>query len=310
METSILKTKIHIPPAHPLLVSRPRLIEQLREGLKYNLILISAPAGFGKTTLMGEWIRTGQTQINTAWFSIDKEDNDPVRFWDYFITAVQSIQPNCGKDVLPLLRSSPPPSVEQVLIALINDLSTIEGDFAIVLDDYHRIENQQIQDGITYLLEHIPVQMHLVIITRADPPLPLAHFRGKGEMLEVGADDLRFTLEDATSLLKELKIPELSADDIAALNERTEGWAVGLKMAALSMRGQKDISGFITAFAGSHRYVMDYLMEEVLQKQTAELREFLCKTSVLKRLAAPLCDAVTGREGSQAVTQARELELI
>jgi LuxR family maltose regulon positive regulatory protein len=184
---------------------------------------------------------------------------------------------------------------------LINDISGITGDFVVVLDDYHLIESQQIHDGITYLLEHIPVQLHLVISSRADPPLPLALFRGRGALLEIRTDDLRFTLDDTTSLLQELKTPEISAVDVAALNERTEGWVVGLKMAALSMRGQKDIPGFIVAFTGSQRYVMDYLMEEVLQKQTQEVRDFLMKTSVLKRLSGPLCNAVTERNDGQAI---------
>ena len=301
VETSLLTTKLNIPPTRPNLVARSSLVKRLHEGLNYDLILISAPAGFGKTTLLSEWVHDSKPVISTAWVSLDEGDNDPVRFWDYFITALQTLQPDCGEKILPILHSSPQPSFEPILTTLINDLSAIVGDFIVVLDDYHLIDSQQIHDGITYLLEHIPSQMHLVLATRADPPLHLAHLRGRGTLMAIGADDLRFTLEDAASLLKELKIPELSSEDIAALNERTEGWAVGLKMAALSMGGQKDISGFITAFTGSHRYVMDYLMEEVLQKQTPEFREFLCKTSILKRLSARLCDTVTGREGSQAI---------
>jgi LuxR family maltose regulon positive regulatory protein len=202
-----------------------------------------------------------------------------------------------------LLHSSQPLSlqtpIESILTVLINDLSSIRGDFIVILDDYHLIESQQINDGITYLLEHMPVQMHLVISSRADPPLPLARFRGKGIMLEIGADDLRFTLDEAAALLKETEALELSTEDVSSLNAHTEGWVVGLKMAALSMRGQKDISGFINDFTGSQRYIMDYLMEEVLQKQTEEVRDFLMKTSVLERLYGPLCDAVTGHKGSQ-----------
>ena len=199
METSLLKTKLNIPPTRPQLVARPRLVERLQEGLGYDLILISAPAGFGKTTLLSEWIHGSQPRMSTAWISLDEGDNDPVRFWDYFIAALQTLQPDCGEKVLPLLHSSPQPSVEPMLTTLINDLSSITGDFVVVLDDYHLIDSQPIHDGITYLLEHMPVQMHLVLATRADPSLPLAHLRGRGTMLALGADELRFTLEDAAS---------------------------------------------------------------------------------------------------------------
>jgi LuxR family maltose regulon positive regulatory protein len=299
VETSLLTTKLNIPPLRPKMVPRPRLIERLKEGLSYNLVLVSAPAGFGKTTLLSEWVHQSQPRIRMVWISLDKGDNDPVRFWDYFITALQTIQSGCGQKILPLLHSAQPLSAELVLTALMNDLSSVISDFFIVLDDYHLIESQQIHDGVAFLLEHMPSRMHLIIASRADPTLPLANFRGKGMMLEIRTDDLRFSQDDATGLFKELKTPELSERDIAALIERTEGWVVGLKMAALSMKGQKDIPGFIASFTGSQRYIMDYLMEEVLQKQSPELRDFLIKTSVLERLTAPLCDAVTGRHDSQ-----------
>jgi LuxR family maltose regulon positive regulatory protein len=301
VETSLLTTKLNIPPLRPQLVSRPRLFERLNEGLSYNLLLISAPAGFGKTTLLSEWVRQNQPDTRAAWLSLDGGDDDPVRFWSYFIAALQTIQPACGEKILPLLRSSQPPTTEPMLTVLINDLSYVRGDFIAVLDDYHFIESGQIHSGISYLIEHMPVQMHLVISSRADPPLPLASYRGKGMMLEISTDDLRFSVEDATDLLKELKILDLPVEDVTALNERTEGWAVGLKMAALSMSEQKDIRGFITSFTGSQRYVMDYLMEEVLQKQNEEARDFLLKTSILERLSGPLCDAVTGQKGSQDI---------
>jgi len=301
VETSLLTTKLNIPPARPQLVNRPRLIESLQDGLNYNLILVSAPAGFGKTTLLSEWLRRNQPQISTAWVSLDEGDNDPVRFWDYFITSLRSIHPECGESILPVLHSSEQVSAEPLLTVLINDLAGITGDYVIALDDYHLIESQQVHDGVTYLLEHMPAHMHLAVAARADPHLPLARFRGRGTMLELGADDLRFTPEDTASLLKELKVTELSTEDVAALNERTEGWVVGLKMAALSMSGQRDIPAFIAAFTGSQRYVMDYLMEEVLQKQTEEIRDFLLKTSVLERLSGSLCDAVTGYKDSQDI---------
>jgi LuxR family maltose regulon positive regulatory protein len=301
VETSLLQTKLNIPPARPQLISRLQLIGRLQDGFSYNLILVSAPAGFGKTTLVSEWVRSNQPKIPTAWVSLDKGDNDPVRFWNYFIAALQTLQPDCGEKILPLLRSSQPPPTEPMLTVLINDLSSITGDFVFALDDYYFIESDQIHSGISYLIEHMPVQMHMVISSRADPPLPLSRFRGKGMMLEISTDDLRFTVEDAASILKELKTPELSMEDVTALNERTEGWAVGLKMAALSMSGQKDIHDFITSFTGSQRYVMDYLMEEVLHKQTEEVRDFLLKTSVLERLSSPLCDVVTKSRKSQDI---------
>lgn len=268
METSLLTTKLSIPPARPQMVLRSRLTERLQEGLSYNLILISAPAGFGKTTLVSEWIRQIQPQTATAWVSLDEGDNDPVRFWDYFIAALQKIQSNVGDGTLDILHSPQLPPVESMLTELINELSGIASDFIIVLDDYHLVESQQVHNSITYLLEHQPEQMHLVIAARADPPLPLARFRGREMVLEMRTDDLRFTLDEVNRLLNELKAPELASEDVAELNGRTEGWVVGLKMAALSMKGQKDIPGFIADFAGSQRYVMDYLMEEVLQKQT------------------------------------------
>lgn len=298
VEALLLTTKLNIPPARPQMVPRPRLTERLQEGLNYNLILVSAPAGFGKTTLLSEWARHSQPIIWTAWVSLDEGDNDTVRFWDYFIAALKKPKSDIGEKILPWLHSSPPIPTESLLTALINEISSISFELILVLDDYHFIESQQIHDGITYLLEHMPTQMHLAIATRVDPPLALAHFRGRGTMLEIRADDLRLTWEDAASLFKELKTPRLSAKDVAALNGRTEGWVVGLKMAALAMRQQKDIQRFLTTFSGSRLYIMDYLMEEVLRQQTKEVKEFLLRTSVLNRLTAPLCDAVTGRKDS------------
>lgn len=301
METSLLTTKLNIPLAHPQTITRPRLIERLQQGMYYNLILVSAPAGFGKTTLISEWTRQILPKLSVAWVSLDEGDNDPVRFWEYFIAALQKLHPACGEKTLTLLHSPQSFLAESLLTALINELSSVANDFFIVLDDYHLIESDQIHSGISYLLEHMPVQMHLVIVSRADPPLPLAHFRGKEMMLEIRTDDLRFNLDEVTELLNELTLSELSSDHVAALNERTEGWVVGLKMAALSMSGKKDIPGFIAAFTGSQRFIMDYLVEEVLQKQTQEVRDFLMKTSILERLCSPLCDTVSGYKGGQEI---------
>jgi LuxR family maltose regulon positive regulatory protein len=273
----------------------------MQEGLNYHLTLISAPAGFGKTTLIGEWVRQNQPNIQTAWFSVDKEDNDPARFWSYFIAALRTLQPDCGEKILPLLHSSQSLFTEPMLDVLLNDLSVIAHDFIVVLDDYHLISSQQIHNSMTYLLKHMPSIMHLILATRADPPFPLALYRGRGDMQEIGANDLRFSLKDAASLLKELKILGLSTEDVTALNDRTEGWAVGLKMAALSLRGNKDIHGFIATFTGSQRYVMDYLLDEVLQKQSQEVCDFLLKTSILERITAPLCCAITGYQNSNDI---------
>ncbi|MBN2075498.1 MAG: hypothetical protein JW762_08105 [Dehalococcoidales bacterium] len=301
METPLLTTKLNVPPTRPHIVSRPRLLEKLEESLSFNLVLVSAPAGFGKSTLLSEWTRSSQPKVGTAWVSLDEGDNDPIRFWDYFITAMQTLQPGCGEKILLWLHSSQPPPTESMLTALINELSAVKGDFVIVLDDYHLITSQQIHAGITFFIDHSPARIHLMIASRSDPPLPLARFRGKNMMLELHTDDLRFTADETTSLMKVLKTPALTAKDIAALDERTEGWAVGLKMAALSMKGSKDITGFVADFTGSQRYIMDYLMEEVLRKQSQETREFLMKTSVLERLNDSLCSFITGRKDSQDI---------
>ncbi|HEX9976361.1 MAG TPA: hypothetical protein VGA82_03835, partial [Dehalococcoidales bacterium] len=297
--TSLLATKLFVPPARPGLVARPRLQERFRVAFNYGLVLVSAPAGFGKTTLVSEWVHSSRPPVPTAWLSLEEGENDPVRFWDYFIAALKILKPAVGETALSLLHAPEPYPTESLLTALINDLTGIRKDFLVVLDDYHLIVAEPIHAGIAFLLDHMPPKMHLIISTRVDPPLPLAHFRGRGTMLEIGAEDLRFTLEEATALLEGLQDLELGADDVSALNARTEGWVVGLKMAALSMRGQKDMRRFLTTFTGSQRYVMDYLVEEVLRRQSPEVQDFLLKTAVLERLTGPLCDSVTGHNDSQ-----------
>lgn len=299
MDTSLLTTKLYIPPARPGMVLRPRLMERLGTALGCSLVLISAPAGFGKTTLVSEWLRQSKDKIRTAWVSLDDGDNDPVRFWDYFIASLKTLQPSTGENALSLLHSAEAYSAESILTALINDLADVQDDFAVVLDDYHLIKSEPIHASITFLLEHLPAKMHIVIATRADPSLPLSRFRGRGALLEIDADDLRFNQDETGDLLKKLQDLDLTAEDISALNAKTEGWAVGLKMAALSMREQKDVKKFLTSFSGSERYITDYLVEEVLQRQSEEVRDFLLKTSVLERMTAPLCDALTGNSGSQ-----------
>ena len=296
-----MKTRIYIPSERPGLVSRPRLVGRLQDGLDCDLIMISAPAGFGKTTLLSEWIHRSQQPVRIAWFSLEGGDNDPVRFWAYFIAALKTLKPEAGETTLELLRSPQPLPIVSVLTPLINDLVDVYEDFFLVLDDYHFIQSQVIHDGVTFLLEHMPPRLHLILTTRMYPPLPLNRFRGKGTLFEIGADDLRFTLEEAIDLFKELNSPDIRVEDMEALNIRTEGWVVGLKMAALSMQKEKDMAAFITGFTGSQRYIMDYLIEEVLQQQPPEIQDFLLKTSVLERLNGGLCDAVTGNNKGREI---------
>jgi LuxR family maltose regulon positive regulatory protein len=296
MATPLLTTKHFVPPARYAQITRQRLLDRLKEGINFSLVLVSAPAGFGKTTLVSEWVRHMPSPIKTAWLSLEDSDNDPGRFWEYFIAAIQTWQNKAGITAQSYLHSNQTPPIESILTALLNDLAVISEDFVLILDDYHFIKTQSIHDGLIFLLEHLPSQVHLVIATRVDPPLPLAHYRGKGTLLEFGANDLRFTLEEADNLLKELNSPDLSAEQLRALNSRTEGWVVGLKMAFLSLRGEQDISKSIADFTGSQRYIMDYLLEEVLQKQPESVREFLLQTSILGRLNGSLCDAVCATE--------------
>jgi LuxR family transcriptional regulator, maltose regulon positive regulatory protein len=301
VETALLATKFYVPPARANLVNRPRLLNKLKTALNYNLVLVSAPAGFGKTTLVSEWVRQVQPEINIAWLSLDEGDNALVRFLEYFISAMQNFQPNIGMKALSFLNSNEKPPIESILIMLINDLTTIPQDFILILEDYHFVTSPDVHSALNFLLERMPPRMHLVIVTRLDPSLPLAHFRGKGMVLEIRADDLRFTIGETSSLLEVLDGPSLSSDDLKALNTRTEGWAVGLKMAFLSLREEKHILRFIADFTGSHRYIMDYLAEEVLLRQTESVQEFLLQTSILERLNASLCNAVTKRTDSREI---------
>jgi LuxR family maltose regulon positive regulatory protein len=301
VETTLLATKLYIPPVRPGLVTRPRLLERLQACLNHNLTLVSAPAGFGKTTLLSDWVHHSQPSIPTAWLSLEEGDNDARRFWEYFIAALKKIEPAAGESCLPLLRSTQTVPVENILTSLINDITSIPGDFILVLDDYHSIQSSPVHQGLAFLLEHVPPGMHLVIATRVDPPLPLARFRGRGTLLEIGVDDLRFTHDEVARLVAEMNVLPLSSENINALNAKAEGWVAGLKMAILSMRRSKDIAAFIADFTGSQRYIMDYLVEEVLQQQTVEVRDFLLQTSILDRLNGPLCNAVTQSTKGQEI---------
>jgi LuxR family maltose regulon positive regulatory protein len=299
MTMVVLKTKIHRPRIQPGLVSRPYLIARLTDGLHRKLALISAPAGFGKTTLVNEWAHNCGHPV--AWLSLDQEDNDPVRFWTYLIAACQTIRADLGQGIHDLLQSPQPISAHSVLVPLINDIATLAKEFVLVLDDYHLISQRTIHDGMAFLLDHLPDQMHLVIITRADPPLPLARLRVQGQLNQVREADLRFTVKEATVFFRRALDVELGDSEIATLYTRTEGWIASLQLAALSMQGRHDMADFIRSFDGSHRYVIDYLAEEVLRRQSDDIRGFVRQTTILERLSVPLCEAVTGNDASEAL---------
>jgi len=304
MTGPLLETKLHVPRGRPSLVKRPRLSERLSRGADSALTLVSAPAGFGKTTLLTEWLAGAPADgRSAAWLSLDQRDNDPALFWSYLVAALQTASPGVGAGALSLLQSPQTP-IEAVLATLLNDLSAISNDVVLVLDDYHVIDARDVQDGMAFLLEHLPPQMHLVIASRADPALPLSRLRGRGELVEIRAADLRFTPDEAAAYLNEVMGLVLTAQDVAALEGRTEGWIAALQLAALSMQGRADLAGFIAGFAGDDRYIIDYLVEEVLQRQPDNVRSFLLKTSILSRLSGSLCDAVTGQDGGKPMLEA------
>ena len=294
MTISLLKTKLHIPPMRPELVSRPRLIERLDAGLDHKLTLLSAPAGFGKTTLLGEWVT--RLQDRAAWLSLDQEDNDEARFWTYLIAALQTVRDGLGQDALQLLRSPQQPATEAILTALLNQVTALPGALVLVLDDYHLISDPAIHKGLAFLLEHMPPQMHVAISTRADPPLPIHRLRARGQLTELRSDDLRFTADEASAFLNAVMGLDLTSDDVKALEARTEGWIVGLQLAAVSLQGRADAREFITAFSGGHHYVLEYLTNEVVRRQPEAVQRFLMQTSILDRLCGPLCDAVRFEE--------------
>jgi len=292
----LLTTKLFIPQSRSDRVSRPRLAKQLDNGLQGKLTLVSAPAGFGKTTLVSEWV--SQHKGLVAWLSLDKGESDPRRFLTYFVAALQTVLPDVGVGMSDMLQTSQTPPTESLLTVLLNEIATVSDNFVLVLDDYHVIDSEYVDQVLTFLLEHLPPQMHLVITTREDPTLPLARFRAQGQLTEIRIADLRFTLSEAAGFLNQAMRLELSEENIASLETRTEGWIAGLQLAAISVREQDDVPSFIKAFAGDHRYIVDYLVEEVLQHQSESVRNFLLQTSILGRLSGPLCEAVTGLEDS------------
>ncbi len=306
MPDLILTTKLFIPPPRPKIVLRPRLVEQLDQGLALGckLTLLSAPAGFGKSTLASEWIAGCGRPV--AWISLDEGDSDPARFLAYLVAALQTIRPGIGEGLLAALQSPEPPGTEAVMTTLLNEFVSVPGnlsaepslgDFAklgciLVMDDYHLVDSTQVDQAVAFLVEHLPAQLHLVISTREDPALPLARLRARGQVSELRAIEMRFSPAEAAEFLNSMMGLNLSPEDILALETRTEGWIAGLQMAAISMRGNADITGFIQSFTGSHRFVLDYLLEEVLERQPAEIQSFLLRTSILERMCGPVCDAV------------------
>src|SRR6516164_1624661 len=293
----LLATKLHVPRPQPGFVPRRRLVEALGEGLARGRMLVCAPAGFGKTALLADWARGGGRPV--AWLGLDGGDSDPARFWRYAVAALDRARPGLAGRVGPPLS----PSAEGLVTALINELAADPGpvEVLMVLDDYHLVDSGPVHESVAFLLENLPPGLRVVVSGRADPPLPLARLRARGQLAELRAADLRFTPEEAAALLGEAAGPGLPGPAVAALVARTEGWAAGLQLAGLSMRGQANPAGFVAAFGGSHRFVLDYLADEVLDGQPGPVRAFLLETSVLERLTGELCDAVTGRAGSQAM---------
>lgn len=305
MSAQLLATKLFVLRPRPGLVARPRLVERLNGALNSGLLLVSAPAGFGKTTAIVQWTAAQASHLPVAWLQVDEADNDPVRFWDYVIASVRTIAPAIGDAALTMLRSPQLYTTEAMLTSLINDIVNTTSELILVIDDYHLIKSDAVHSAVTFLIDHCPANMHFIIATRVDPKLPLAHFRGRGTIVEIGADDLRFTDEETTDFF-DLQDVHLEPEDISALNAQTEGWVVGLKMAGLAMRGRKDAHEFLTSFTGSQRYVMDYLVEEVLGNQPPEVTQFLLTTSVLERMTPSLCDYLTGQSNGREMLSSLE----
>ena len=300
MAATLLASKYRVPRPRATTVARPRLTAGLRAPELPPLTVVAAPAGFGKTTLLAEWLATvPPDEASVAWLSLDEGDNDLPLFLSYVVSALQTATDVVGAGTLQQLTSSSP-STEAALGRLVNDLQGLTTHVVLVLDDYHLVSAPEVHESVRFVLEHQPPELHLVLATRADPPLPLARMRARGELQELRAADLRFTGDEAAAYLNGPMGLALTVDDVAVLDGRTEGWIAALQLAALSMQGRADAGSFIAGFAGDDRYVVDYLAEEVLARQPEGVRDFLLETSVLERLSGPLCDAVTGRDGGTA----------
>lgn len=317
MTESLLTTKFFIPTTRLKIVPRSRLIRKMNEGLHRKMTLISAPAGFGKTTLVSEWLGKLRADIlheteaenEIVWLSLDEDDNDPVHFLSYFIAAlnkIEGLETTFGKGALNMLQSPQPPPIETILTAGINEIAAISVRIIFVLDDYHLIAAQPIHDALIYLLEHLPPLMHLVVATREAPPLPLTRLQAKDQLTGMSVRDLRFTSSEAAEFLNQVMGLDLSVEDIAALETRTEGWIAGLQLAAISLHGQGNVASFIKSFSGSHRLVLDYLIEDVLEQQPENIQTFLL-TAILNRLNGSFCDAITGQNNGQATLETLEL---
>ena len=301
----LLQTKLFRPRWREGMVSRPRLVKRIKRGIGGKLTLISAPAGSGKTTLLAEWLK--DEPANTpGWVSLEPKDNDPSIFWAYCVAALQNMRPDVGEHAIAMLYSPQPPSIESILTNLINEISVFDQEIVLVLDDYHVIESEVIHHGLAFLLDHLPAHMHIVVASRKDPILPLSRLRVRGQLSSISAADLSFTAEEITIFLNQFMDLALTTDDINRLQARTEGWIAGLQLAALSIQGRHDISGFIEAFSGDDRYVADYLMDEVLRRQPEPIRNFLLQTAVLDRLSGSLCDAITGRTDGKSLLESLE----
>jgi LuxR family maltose regulon positive regulatory protein len=298
-QADLVATKLIPPRPRPGVVVRPRLIRRLDDALSCRLALLSAPAGSGKTTLLGDWLARQQCPV--AWVSLDDGDDDPILFWMYVTTALEGALPGATGPALALLRAPRVPPLRNITAVLLNALGAAEQPVVLVLDDYHAITDQAIHETLGYVIDHLPAHVHVLLASRTDPPLALARLRAHGEILELHADTLRFTTEEAASFLAETMGLQLSPQQTALLETRTEGWIAGLQLAALSLRGQDDVTAFLETFTGSHRYIVDYLTDEVLDRQPGHIREFLLRTSPLDRLCGPLCDAVTGTGAGQEI---------
>ena len=298
LPSHLLATKLSVPPARAQLVERPRLFERLEAGLRGKLILIAAPAGFGKTTLLSAWRTTAAAScLPFGWVSLDSGDNDPLLFWSYLLAALDTVAPGVGASALTSLQSPQPPPIEDVLATVLNafaarPLEQPSHPVALVLEDYHVIALPEIHAALAWLIERLPIGLHLIIVTRADPALPLARLRASGDLTELHADDLRFTPEEVAAFFNRTMGLALTAADLSVLEVRTEGWIAGLQLAALALQGHPDRAGFIHTFAGTNRYIVDYLVAEVLEQQPAAVQTFLLHTAILDRLCAPLCEAV------------------
>ncbi|MDQ3897767.1 MAG: LuxR C-terminal-related transcriptional regulator [Actinomycetota bacterium] len=302
----LLDSKLHVPRLRRGVVRRPRLDERLNPGDLPALVLVSAPAGFGKTTLLAEWLTARNSKVErVAWLSLDRRDSDPTLFWAYVVSAVRKAATNVGTEAVSTLQSTPT-ALESVVTSVVNDLEALADDVVLVLDDYHVVESFDVHDSMRFFIDHLPERLRLVVASRADPPWPLARLRARGELLEIRASDLRFTAQEAAAYLGDAMGLDLSVEDVDALETRTEGWIAALQLAALSLQGRDDPSAFIASFAGDDRFVVDYLADEVLDRQSDDIRAFLLETSILSRLSADLCAAVTGRSDAKAILDTLE----